>query len=147
MGAPETTLKASITGTLKNVAAEIKTLNVVNNLITGKVRADISGKVPSINATLNSDKINLQNFNSSSNFAFELPSIISAAEASPLVPDTAVPYDVMKQVNAKLDLKVKKLVVNPGMSADNVSVGANLQNGVLNVNPLLTKLNYNYFQQ
>ena len=108
MGAPETTLKASITGTLKNVAAEIKTLNVVNNLITGKVRADISGKVPSINATLNSDKINLQNFNSSSNFAFELPSIISAAEASPLVPDTA----------------------------DNVSVGANLQNGVLNVNPL-----------
>lgn len=136
MGAPETTLKASITGTLKNVAAEIKTLNVVNNLITGKVRADISGKVPSINATLNSDKINLQNFNSSSNFAFELPSIISAAEASPLVPDTAVPYDVMKQVNAKLDLKVKKLVVNPGMSADNVSVGANLQNGVLNVNPL-----------
>lgn len=42
----------------------------------------------------------------------------------------------MKQVNAKLDLKVKKLVVNPGMSADNVSVGANLQNGVLNVNPL-----------
>lgn len=136
MGAPETTLKASITGTLKNVAAEIKTLNVVNNLITGKVRADISGKVPSINATLNSDKINLQNFNSSSNFAFELPSIISAAEASPLVPDMAVPYDVMKQVNAKLDLKVKKLVVNPGMSADNVSVGANLQNGVLNVNPL-----------
>lgn len=136
MGAPETTLKASITGTLKNVAAEIKTLNVVNNLITGKVRADISGKVPSINATLNSDEINLQNFNSSSNFAFELPSIISAAEASPLVPDMAVPYDVMKQVNAKLDLKVKKLVVNPGMSADNVSVGANLQNGVLNVNPL-----------
>jgi len=30
MGAPETTLKASITGTLKNVAAEIKTLNVVD---------------------------------------------------------------------------------------------------------------------
>ena len=136
MGAPETTLAAVLKGTLKNIDAEIKALNIVDNLITGTVSANISGKVPSVVATLNSDKINLQNFNSNSNFAFELPSVIGTAEASPLVPDTAVPYDVMKQVNAKLNLSVKKLVIDPGMSADNVLVAADLQSGVLNVKPL-----------
>ena len=136
MGAPETTLKTSVTGTLQKIDAEIEALNIVNNLVVGKISADISNKVPSVDATLSSDKINLQSFNSNSNFALGFPPIIGVAEASPLVPDTAVPYDVMKQVNAKLKLNVKKLVIDPGMSADNVLVNATLQSGVLNVSPL-----------
>lgn len=136
MGAPETTLKAHVTGDPKKVKADIALLNIVNNMITGSVSADIAGKIPSINADLRSDKINLQNFSSNSNFAFEIPSFIGSAQASPLVPDTTVPYAEMTKVNAVISLDIKKLVIQPGMEANNVIAKANLQNGVLKVNPL-----------
>lgn len=134
--APETTLKALADGDVNQADIKIQTLNIVNNLITGKVKAVWSGKVPSVDATLSSDKINLQNFSGNSNFALELPSIIGTAQAAEMVPATAVPYEMLKQVNAKANLSVKQLVISPGMQADNVVVKADLQNGVLKVNPL-----------
>ena len=140
MNAPETTLKTSVVGTLENIEANIAALNIVNNLITGTVKADISGRIPSIDAVLASDKINLQNFSTNNNLAIEQSFLIGTAEASPLVPETKIPYDVLKQVNARLNLNVSKLIVNPGMTAENVSVKADLQNGILNVNPL--RLNF-----
>lgn len=139
-GAPETTLKTTIEGSLVKVKADIQTLNIVNNLITGTVSADLSGNIPSIAANLKSDKINLANFSQNSNFAFEFPSLISEAQAVTLVPETAIPYSVMKTLNAKLNLNVKELVIEPGMTAQNLVVGAVLQNGILAVNPL--KLNF-----
>ena len=140
MNAPETTLKTSVVGTLESIEANIAALNIVNNLITGTVKADISGRIPSIDAVLASDKINLQNFSTNNNLAIEQSFLIGTAEASPLVPETKIPYDVLKQVNARLNLNVSKLIVNPGMTAENVSVKADLQNGILDVNPL--RLNF-----
>lgn len=140
MNAPETTLKTSVVGTLENIEANIAALNIVNNLITGTVKADISGRIPSIDAVLASDKINLQNFSTNNNLAIEQSFLIGTAEASPLVPEAKIPYDVLKQVNARLNLNVSKLIVNPGMTAENVSVKADLQNGILDVNPL--RLNF-----
>lgn len=140
MNAPETTLKTSVVGTLENIEANIAALNIVNNLITGTVKADISGRIPSIDAVLASDKINLQNFSTKNNLAIEQSFLIGTAEASPLVPETKIPYDVLKQVNARLNLNVSKLIVNPGMTAENVLVKADLQNGILDVNPL--RLNF-----
>lgn len=136
MGAPETTLKAHVTGDSKKVKADIALLNIVNNMVTGRVSADIAGKIPSINADLRSDKINLQNFSSNSNFAFEIPSLIGSAQASPLVPNTTVPYTDMTKVNAVVNLDIKKLVIQPGLEANNVIAKANLQNGLLKINPL-----------
>ena len=140
MQLPETTLKAQVEGTTQEVKAQIAVLNIVNNLIKGNVSANIAGQVPVVEAALQSDKINLESFNPQSNMAFEMPSLISTAEASPLVPDTAVPYDMLKEVNAKLDLQVGQLIINSGMSAQNVELKADLQNGLLKVNPL--KLNF-----
>ena len=140
MQLPETTLKAQVEGTTQEVAAQIEMLNIVNSLIVGDVKANISGQVPAVEANLQSDKINLESFSQQSNFAFKMPSLIATAEASPLVPDTAVPYDALKAVNAKLDLKVGQLIINSGMSAQNVELKADLQNGLLKVNPL--KLNF-----
>lgn len=134
--APETTLKALADGDVNQADIKIQTLNIVNNLITGKVKAVWSGKVPSVDATLSSDKINLQNFSGNSNFALGLPSIIGTAQAAEMVPATAVPYEMLKQVNAKANLSVKQLVISPGMQADNVVVKTDLQDGVLKVNPL-----------
>lgn len=139
MNAPETTLKARIDGDVNAANADIQVLNIVNNLITGKASVNWSGKIPSIDANLRSDKINLQSFSQSSSFAYVLPSLIAEAQAAEMVPNTAIPYSALQSVNAKAELKVATLIIAPGMQASNVDMKANLQNGVLNVNPLTLK--------
>lgn len=46
--APETTLIAAVAGDLKEITADISSLNVVNNVIAGQVKANIAGTVPTI---------------------------------------------------------------------------------------------------
>lgn len=140
MDAPEITLKSNVSGNEKLIHADIKLLNVVNNVITGKVKVNLADKRPNISLDLNSNLINLQNFNKNSNFALVIPSLISSANASTLVPDTAIPYAEMNKLNANVLFNVKKLIVNEAIQADNVLLNANLQNGLLNVN--LLKLNF-----
>lgn len=135
-GAPETTLQAVVTGNTKKVSADISMLNVVNNVITGNVFADIAGKVPYVEAKLKSDKINLMNFQQTNNLASLLPELISSAQASDLVPNETIPFNVLKEVNAKTDITIGSLIINNEMQADNILMKAVLQNGILNVNPL-----------
>ena len=134
--APETTLIAQISGDLKNVTADISTLNVVNNLIRGKLSANIAGKIPYINADLTSDKFDLTAFNQNSNMAWQMPSLIDAAYASELVPDTKIPFEMLNLVNADVKLAIGTLIIDAGMQANNVNLTASLNNGVLKVNPL-----------
>ena len=134
--APETTLVAQISGDLKNVTADISTLNVVNNLIRGKVSANIAGKIPYINADLTSDKFDLTAFNQNSNMAWQVPSLLNTAYASELVPDTKIPFEMLNLVNADLKLAIGTLIIDAGMQANNVNLTASLNNGVLKVNPL-----------
>lgn len=135
-GAPETTLIAKVSGNLKEVTADIASLNVVNNVITGRIKADIANKVPMIWADLKSDKINLMNFSKNSNMAWQMPALIASARASEMVPDEAIPFALLKSVNADVKLNVAQLIIDQAMQADNVSLTAKLQNGLLNVQPL-----------
>ena len=134
--APETTLIASGKADLKSVSLNISSLNVVNNVITGTAGADISGKVPYVRADLKSDKIDLRSFNPQSPTAFNLPPLIASANASELVPNDKIPYELLKTVNGDFKVGVAKLIVNDSLSVDDVRLTASLKNGVLNVNPL-----------
>lgn len=134
--APETTLITNVKGDLKKINAAIDSLNVVNNVITGTITADIGGKIPYVNANLQSNKINLLNFNQNSNMAWVLPSLIATAQASNLVPNDPIPFAVLKDVNADAKVKIGTLIIAEGMQADNVNLTAKLNNGSLNVNPL-----------
>ena len=136
MNAPETTLNALLEGNLQQISAAIKQLNIVNNLITGNIRADISGKVPNVMVNLKSDLINLQNFSSNSNFAISRISLINTAQATELVPAGLIPYSALQTVNAQANVNIGKLVVDAGMTAENVGLKANLNNGILNIDPL-----------
>ena len=134
--APETTLAAKISGDIKKVKADISTLNVANNLITGTVTADLNGKKPLINANLSSNRFDLTSLNRAQPLAWNLPGIIGEAQASQLVPNTSVPYSALNSVNANAAVRVKQLIINPAMTAENVVLTAKLNNGVLTVNPL-----------
>ena len=134
--APETTLAAKISGDIKKVKADISTLNVANNLITGTVTADLNGKKPLINANLSSNRFDLTSLNRAQPLAWNFPGIIGEAQASQLVPNTPVPYSALNSVNANAAVRVKQLIINPAMTAENVVLTAKLNNGVLTVNPL-----------
>lgn len=137
--APEATLKARIDGDLKNVMAQIQSLNIVNNVITGTVSADISSKVPFVKADLNSAKFDLTALNAAmSPTAFDL-SLIGSAHAANSVPNIPIPYNDLKKANAQVQVVVGELIINDGMLAHDILVKADLNNGVLNVKPLRFK--------
>lgn len=138
MGLPETTLKTRIDGDLKNVSADINVLNVANNLITGQISADISGQIPSVSADLNSEKIDLTSLmpNQPLASAMQNLSLIGTANAADMVPDTAIPYGLLRSVNAKANVAIADLIIDKGMEAKNVLLNAVVNNGVLNISKL-----------
>lgn len=136
LNAPEITLKATIEGNASKIKAHIQSLNIIDSLITGNVGVDLNGKLPYVTADLKSNSINLSKFNKNSNMAFNFPSLIGEVQASNIVPDTLIPYADIKNFNAKVMINVKNLIIEQGLVANNVIVGANLQNGLLNINPL-----------
>ena len=140
LNAPETTLETRIDGDINSLTAKIETLNIVNNLITGNAEVRWNGQIPQINADLQSAKINLQNFQSKSNFAFVWPSVIAEAQALEAVPNTPIPFELLNLVNANLKIAIGQFILTPGMNATNVNISAALKNGRLTVSPL--KLNF-----
>lgn len=140
LNAPETTLETRIDGGINGLTAKIETLNIVNNLITGNAEVSWNGQIPQINADLQSAKINLQNFQSKSNFAFVWPSVIAEAQALEAIPNTPIPFELLNLVNANLKIAIGQFILTPGMNATNVNISAALKNGRLTVSPL--KLNF-----
>lgn len=137
-GAPETTLKALIEGDMKKVDAEIRQLDIVNNVVTGTVSADISGKIPAVDAVLKSGRFDLTSLNQNKPTAMSMPTwnLIGSAYAADYVPDTEIPYKDMKSINAKADLQVGQLILAEGMQADNVLLKADLNGGLLKISQL-----------
>lgn len=133
--APETTLKAMINGDMKKVAADISSLNVAGNVITGTVNANISSKIPAIIANLKSNKINLPSLMANPKQAWNI-SVIGTAQAADMVPATAIPYNALKGINAKVQLEIADLIIDKAMEAKNVLADANLRDGVLTVSKL-----------
>lgn len=133
--APETTLKAMVNGDMEKVAADISSLNIAGNVITGKVNANISSKIPAIIANLKSNKINLITLMANPKQAWDL-SVIGTAQAADMVPATAIPYNALKGINAKVQLAIADLIIDKAMEAKNVLADANLSGGILTVSKL-----------
>lgn len=131
---PQALLETALKGTLSQVAADIKNLAVADNRISGTINADISKKTPRVDAVLSSPLINLTTLQAQkSAAAFDL---ISSAQALEMIPQTPVPYDLLRLINGNISLNIKKLIIDNAMSADNVVLKASLENGVLNIKPL-----------
>lgn len=140
LDAPEITLKARVDGNLKQVAVNISLLNIVENVITGKVKVNFAGKIPVINADFKSNKINLLTLQSNRPTAFNMSDLLmNTAQATSLVPATVVPYADLKGINANANITIGTLIIDEGMTAKDVLATANLNNGILNVSPLRLK--------
>lgn len=135
MNAPETTLIGTGDATLKTVSLNISSLNLVNNVLTGKVSADISGSRPAVSAVISGDSFDLRSLSASNPTAYEFE-LIKSAQASALVPDTVIPYDLLQLADGSVSVALKKLIVNSDLTIANLALKAVVANGVLNVKPL-----------
>ncbi|MDR1025987.1 MAG: AsmA family protein [Lactobacillus sp.] len=135
-GAPQVDLNTKVTGDLSKVTLDISSLEVAKNKITGVVSAIISTQVPYVEASLQSDSIDLTKFAADTKTVYIAPSLVKEANASELVPDTKIPYEFLNMANANIDLNIKRLIVEQGLQATNVLLKTTLQNGVLKVAPL-----------
>ena len=138
-GLPETTLIAGLKGTPQIINADIQTLNVANNLITGTIKADISQKIPHINAALKSNQIDLRTLQKGEPLAMDF-NLIAPADAAEYVPNTPIPYELLSQVNGNFKIVIGQLIVDDAFSASNVDLIASIKNGILDIKPL--KLNF-----
>ncbi len=136
-GAPEIVFDGLVNGGLDNIKTKISQLSVAGNVMSGEVDADISQQVPFVRANLQSDLIDVQKFMPQQQ-AFILPSLnlINSAQAANYIPAEPIPYEVLKTVNAVFDLSVGNLIVDSGLSMQNVVVKGSLKNGILDIKPL-----------
>lgn len=118
-----------VKGDLKEIAAVIKSVQLAGNVITGDVIAKLDGKVPAINAVLNSDKIDIASFTKPRKTAWAI-SLISEAKATTLVSADAIPYDVLSAVNADADISIAKIVNGNATLLSNLKINAKVNNGV-----------------
>ena len=79
--------------------------------------------------------MDLNNFNRAKPTALNFE-IIKSAHASSLVPNEMIPFDLLKLADGKFSLMIKKLMLNPSLSLDNLTLKVGLAGGLLNINAL-----------
>lgn len=125
-------VNANVDGNLKKIKADIQGLMFAGNQIKGIVSVDLNQQVPAIRADLNSDKIDLASFTkkTQSMAAF---SLVKEAKATTLVPNEAIPYQYLSDVDAKVDFYIG-LLSNANVDlAKDLTLQAEVVKGILNV--------------
>lgn len=134
--APETSLEAQIKGDVQSADIQIDALNVATNLVIGAAKINWSGSKPSVNADLETSVFNLESLNKNSMLSWQMPSLVSEAQALEMVPNDKIPYELLNTANAFVKLYAGKLIVNKDITLTDLSVTARLQDGVLDVSKL-----------
>ncbi len=138
--APETTLITRIDGDINSADFVVTNLNVATNEVTGKISADWSKPKINVVANLISSYFDVNTLRKSSAVSFNVPSLIKEAEALTFVPKDVVPYDYLNFANASINLNIGKLVLADDFDLTDVVVGADLQNGILNIKKINARM-------
>lgn len=123
----------NVTG-LKEAAKAAGTYDVdyKGNKIAGDISVDLSDKTPYLKVSATSSRINLADFTSAQQAKYQ--GLIKSAQASELMPNTVIPYDLLKSANSDVSLNIKELVVNPQMALQDIKADLNLKNSVFKAN-------------
>lgn len=119
-------------GDLEKIDATIKSFKIAGNDIAGTVKVNLATKVPAVSAVLSSPKIDISSFEGNTKSAYDF-SIIRSAQATTLVPATAIPYQQLYEVNANADITVLQLVNRNVVLANNLGINAKINNGIASV--------------
>ena len=136
LGMPEVKLDAVIAGSADKIKVDISGLNSGNSKLSGVVNVNLTNEKPYISADISSPNIDIPNISQSLKIASYIPSFISSANASKLVPNTEVDYGILNMLNSVINVKIDNFVIDDGLVAKNVSAKISVVNGVLDIRPL-----------
>ena len=108
------------------------TLGYKKNELSGNVDFSMEDGVPYIKLNVNGNTVNVKDFTEqkhASNGWF-----ISDAYAEEYIPNTEIPYEYLKMVNADITIDVKQIKVDENIVLDDVKGDISLKNGVLKSN-------------
>lgn len=102
--------------------------------ISGDISANMENEVPYVNLSANSEAISVPDFTAKKQAFLSGGWFIKSAAAADYIPNTQIPYDYLKMVNADITLDVKKIVVDKDIVLTNVKGDAAVKNGVFKAN-------------
>lgn len=117
------------------------TVSYKNNKINGNVSADLKDEIPYVKLSANSNKINVADFINKKEAVNGL--FIKNAYAEEFIPQTSIPYNYLKTVNADVTFTVADISVQPNIVLKDVNGSASLKNGVFkaDINKLMFENN------
>lgn len=127
------------TGNVDGLKEKIKAdgkyeLTYKSNKISGNINANMENETPYVKLNANSEKISVKDFTGQKQAALGGGWFIKSAAAADYIPNTQIPYDYLKMVNADIDIDVKKIVVDNDIVLTNVKGDASVKNGVFKAN-------------
>jgi uncharacterized protein involved in outer membrane biogenesis len=103
--------------------------------VTGQAKFSLAGKRPKIEAALGAQVLDLGELALPAPDEKAAVAEEAAGRGKRVIPDTALPLEALDILDAKLSLKVDRLVMTPNMAAEQVAVSAELTRGHLAVKP------------
>lgn len=102
-----------------------------NSQIGGDVDVTLENEVPYLNMAVSSQSINVTDFAEKKQASF---SLISSAYAEEFIPDTDIPYEYLRMVDADITIDVKQIKIDNNITLNDVKGDVSLKNGVLKSN-------------
>ena len=122
-----------VSGLQDNIQAQGKYEAVYkNSSISGNVDVNVENNIPYIKIDVNSQSINVEDWSvqtQASNSWF-----ISDAYAEDFIPNTEIPYDYLRMVNADITIDVKQVKVDKDIILNDLKGDISLKDGVLKSN-------------
>ena len=101
--------------------------------IAGEINASLEDEVPYIKLNAVSEALKVSDWTEKKQ-ALNCGWLIKSAAAADYIPNTTIPYDYLKMVNADVTLDVKKIVVDKDVVLTNIKGSASVKNGVFKAN-------------
>ena len=125
----------AIDGLKEKIKADAKYSIVFKNAkIGGNIHANTASEIPYIKLSASSDILNVADFAGKKQASLNGGWLIKSAAAAEYIPNTQIPYDYLKMVNADVTLDVKKIVVDKDIVLTNIKGDASVKNGVFKAN-------------
>lgn len=133
--APEATVIGTGTAQTDKVSLNISKLLLANNELVATVTAILAQSRPQVILSLSGKEFKLESLNKNAATALNF-ALIKTAGASEFVPNDVFPFDLLNMVDATVDINLKKLIVNSDLTLANLYAKADLNNGLLKVQPV-----------
>lgn len=126
-------------GNVDNIKEKVKVsgkyeLSYKSNKIIGNISVDTAGDKPYIKLNADCSSFNLTDFTENKQAALSNGWFIKSAAAAEYIPNTQIPYDYLRMVDADITLDVKKIVVDKDIVLTNLKGDASVKNGVFKAN-------------